>query len=499
MSLEKTKKILIWIFILAIIIIIGLFGFYQIKKFNLNKKDPVIREQAAAGSFYPANKLVLNQTIDNFLNQKYNKVSNKKVLGLILPHAGYQFSGKTLAQGIKHLANQNIKRVVILANSHQKYFNGVSTYLGDYYKTPLGKIAVDKAFVKRLINSSSKINYFSSAHKNEHSIEVELPFLQKVIKNDFKIVPVLFGNKDKASFKEIASFLTKNYTKETIFIASSDLSHYPEKKLAEKLDQKTINLILQGDTNNFEKQTHILKDKYSVSTLACAKDAIKALMIISNNLKAESKLINYTNSGDSTNSKKVVGYTAIGFFKEKDEFLLNEKQKKTLKEIAKKSVYQFVKNKTVPEFKIKDPLLNKNVGAFVTLKKQGQLRGCIGRFSPTKKPLFQVVQDMAIAASSYDKRFQPVSASELSQLSYEISVLSPMQEVDSLNEIILGKHGVFIKKDNKSGVFLPQVAVDNNWGINKFMSQLCLQKAGLSKDCYKDKDLTIKVFNAQVF
>ncbi|MFA5359722.1 MAG: AmmeMemoRadiSam system protein A [Patescibacteria group bacterium] len=178
--------------------------------------------------------------------------------------------------------------------------------------------------------------------------------------------------------------------------------------------------------------------------------------------------------------------------------MLNSKEQKELLKIAKETVENFVLNGKIPEFNITDEKLKKRQGAFVTLHKDGELRGCIGQIAPSNEPLWQVVRNMAVAACSEDNRFDSVSEDELKALEYEISILSVPELIDDWQKIELGKHGVIIKQGGRSGVFLPQVATETGWNLEEFLSELCSQKAGLSPGCYKDKNTQILVFTAQI-
>lgn len=179
--------------------------------------------------------------------------------------------------------------------------------------------------------------------------------------------------------------------------------------------------------------------------------------------------------------------------------MLNGKQQKELLKIARLSVEAYVSGGKAPDFKITNEALNKKQGAFVTLTKNGRLRGCIGQIVPSNQPLWQVVKDMAIAAASQDERFEPVSRDELEELKYEISVLSAPETIDDWHKIKLGEHGVIIRRGNNCGVFLPQVAEETGWSLEEFLKELCSQKAGLACEAYKDKDVEIQIFTAQVF
>jgi len=275
-----------------------------------------------------------------------------------------------------------------------------------------------------------------------------------------------------------------------LLIASSDLSHYPSYEDAKYSDNKVIKAILTGKKENLENTIEQLKKEniLNLQTCACGQDAIEVVMGLTSDKNI--KLLKYANSGDVEigNKSQVVGYAAIVFMDSTSSLQpnleLSKEERKKLLEIAQESVETYVKTKKILQFKNDLPTLEKPLGAFVTIKKSGQLRGCIG---------------MAISAATKDSRFYPITEDELKDLKYEISVLSPLKKVNSWEDIEIGKHGVQVKQGLRSGVFLPQVATENNWDLNTFMSQLCSQKAGLSVDCWKNPETDIYVFTAQVF
>lgn len=452
------------------------------------KQEILVRKPAVAGQFYPANAVALSAMIDEFLKKAEVPESSGNVRALIVPHAGYEYSGQVAAYGYKALVGQkNIKRVILIGNSHQEYFDGISVYESGYFRTPLGDIEIDEDFAQKLIDFNSKITFRESAHINEHSLEVQLPFLQKVLPaSDWKIVPIVLGNQP-GQVDILISALKKLIDDQTLVIASSDLSHYPNYKDAQYSDNKVIQAILTGKKEVLQKTISDLGKQGidNLETCACGADAIEVVM----GLFADSniKLLKSANSGDITGDKsRVVGYASIVFTDSK------------LLEIARQAVETYIKQRKIIKIEENDEALNKYQGVFVTLEKGGNLRGCIGVFE-SEKPLYQNVIEMAIAAATQDPRFNPVLESELKDLEYEISVLSPLRKVDSYKDIEIGKHGVQIKQGNRSGVFLPQVALENNWDRETFLSILCSQKAGLSSDCWKDKNTEIYVFTAQVF
>jgi len=503
LNLIKRKKLLIILLSLGIVLLLVLFLVLPKKESTEKKELEIIREPTVAGEFYPEDKIQLSALIDNFLEKASLPEVKGEVIALIVPHAGYQFSGEVAAHAFKTLEGEQVDTVIIVGNSHHERFDGVSVFPKGVYKTPLGEVEIDSDLAQRIIQESDRIFFRESAHQLEHSIEVEIPFLQKTLKH-FKIVPILFGNSQKDDWKILGDAILKHIKgKNVILIASSDLSHYPPYKVAKYADKKTIDAILTGDIEHFEKTIQELQQENlpNAVTFACGSDAIKTVMYVARQLGAsEIKLLKYANSGDSTGDKnRVVGYSAIGFFAERRDHLLNKKEQERLLQIARESVETYIKEGKIPEFSEDNPMLNQKLGAFVTIKKHGKLRGCIGEFSPTKEPLYKVVSKMAIAAATKDIRFSPVKEEELDELEYEVSVLSEPQKIDNWRKIELGKHGVIIRQSLNQGVFLPQVADETGWSLEKFLSELCFQKAGLPPDCYKDKNTEIYTFTAKVF
>lgn len=183
--------------------------------------------------------------------------------------------------------------------------------------------------------------------------------------------------------------------------------------------------------------------------------------------------------------------------KEKQEHTLTDSEKKALLTIARNAIERAIvgTQKKLPEYDM--PVLHEKRGAFVTIHNQGDLRGCIG-YVVGHRPLKETVEEMAQAAALRDTRFKPVSASELSEIDLEISVLSPLYKVQDVNEIKVGTHGLMIRAGQYSGLLLPQVAVEHKWDRKVFLEYTCM-KAGLFKDAWKDEDTTLYIFSAQVF
>ena len=180
------------------------------------------------------------------------------------------------------------------------------------------------------------------------------------------------------------------------------------------------------------------------------------------------------------------------------ESSLNAQQKEKLLTLARNTIVSQIKTAKALEVEVDDPALEEIRGAFVTIHRAGQLRGCIGNIIGTE-PLYIGVRDMAIAASTQDPRFPPLSEAELADIDIEISVLTPLKKITELDEIILGTHGVLVRQGFNSGVYLPQVATETGWSKEEFMNSLCAQKAGISADAWKKGECEIYVFSAEVF
>jgi hypothetical protein len=461
------------------------------------------RPAAVAGQFYPADPRELGKMLDGFL-ARAKPPEIKDVVALVVPHAGYVYSGGVAAHSYALLKGRKIERVVVISPSHLESFPFSTIYDGAAYSTPLGQAQVDTAFAARLAKSSKLIQISGRGHdpnrgRAEHAIEVQVPFLQRVL-GQFKIVPIVMGDQDYEACRALGLALAANIQgSETVIVASSDLSHYHPYDEAVKMDRKTLRAIEEWDylsmLRNFEERVWE----------ACGGGPIVAAMIASERLGAkQAKLVVYANSGDTAGDRsQVVGYGAVAVYKSAEpataeqRLTLGEAERQELFRIARRSVEFAVKNHKLPE----DPsteleTLAQERGAFVTLRENGELRGCIGYSAPLK-PLALTVRDVAAYAAVNDSRFQPVSPQELGLLEYEISVLSPLHHVLDPNEIQVGRDGLVVKQGNREGLLLPQVPVEQGWDRETFLEQTCV-KAGLLRDCSKDERTDIFSFTALV-
>lgn len=467
-----------------------------------SSEEPQIREAEVAGQFYPADKEELSNKIESYLENTSKVEANGKPRVLFVPHAGLSYSGQTAAWGFSQLQGHDYSHVVILSANHQLPNSKAAVYSKGIWQTPLGDTEIDESFASNLIDNEANIIPNTELFTGDHTIEVELVFLQSIL-NNFKIVPVILGQVNDATIETLAGKLSYLMDEKTLLLVSTDLSHYPTWEDAGKVDENTIQAILSGREGSYiDGVSKInISDYQNLQTLACGDKAIRVALKTAELLGVNDlRKIAYSNSGDVTGDKtKVVGYAAIAGYKDfLPESQLDEQTKEEALTIARNTLETYLTTKKVPLLYPNNRYLYKPLGVFVTLNKVHNLRGCIGRFEPAD-PLYEVIQDTAIDAALHDSRFDPVQPSELEDIEIEISIMTPKVIEDSWQDIELGRHGVVIQKGSKSGTFLPQVATDTGWSKEEFLSQLCSQKAGLPKDCYKDPSVDIYTFEAQVF
>ena len=308
--------------------------------------------------------------------------------------------------------------------------------------------------------------------------------------------------------------------KDVLFVASSDLYHGESYQDCKRTDSVTLSYLERFDPKG------LFDALQSEAASACGGLPITALMLTLKELGATgARVLHRTNSNDVTGEQGgyCVGYGAVAFYSKQggreeerkgasekeprnqvskepiDEDLLTGAEQRELLRIARTTLDSTVRKGKVPEFSALTGRLKEYRGVFVTLKEHGDLRGCIGYIEGIK-PLFEAVRDMAIAASTEDYRFAPVDAKELKDIDVEVTVLTPMQRCpDPAKTIVLGKHGIVVKKGGRQGVFLPQVATETGWDVDTYLSQCCSQKAGLAPDAWKKGDCEVYTFCGQVF
>ena len=426
------------------------------------------RQPAVAGSFYAADKETLTKDLTALFESCKKVKVNNRIRAIISPHAGYIFSGKTAAAAFSAIPeNSTYKNIFIIGSSHVVAFDGASVYNSGDYITPMGKLTVNREIGEKLKSDNKVFAFPENSHLKEHSIEVQLPFIQYYFKTIPKIVPIIIGTDNKKTVKLIAEALKPYFTSENLFVISSDFSHYPAYNEAVESDRLTALGIVSGDPdiflNTLKKNSE--KNINGLATSMCGwTSGLTLLYLTDNNNKFKFSLVDYCNSGDSPfgGKDRVVGYNAIAVSESdlnsesrataKQEFKFSTEEKNLLFKLVRTSIESKlnVKGKIQTEAEKMPSQLLKPLGAFVTLKINGKLRGCIGRFISTD-PLYEVVKASAISSAFEDPRFLPLTIEEYARTEIEITVLGPLERISSKNEIILGKHGIYIKKDSRSG------------------------------------------------
>lgn len=482
--------------------------------FSLNSY-PQSRKPAAAGSFYPEDKNGLKNMITNFLGRATVSIDGE-ICGLIVPHAGYIYSGQTASYAYKLLQNKNFDIVILLGAGHYVTIKTAAIYSSGKFLTPLGEVEIDNEFTKKLLETKHFENS-PQAHQPEHSLEVQLPFLQMVLKK-FKIVPILMNNEDLNLCKTVGVTLgeiIQDYKKmgvKILLIISTDLSHYPPSGVATYVDS-----ILISNIENFEVESifynsikFLQSQVAGLSTTACGEAALISGLYTLKTIGAKgNQVLAYANSGQLPfgDYNKSVGYVSMVFTyneqkkyletSEKFDFKLDKIQQKKLLNLARKTLENtFKTGEKFYEIKLpqnEDHFFKKNFGVFVTLRKGEALRGCIGNIFPEDN-LWNSVNRLVCLSAFEDRRFKPLQKQELKDIKIEISVLSQPKKVLDIKEIIPFKTGVIVKSaDGREGVFLPSV-----WEQipqrECFMAELCSQKAGLLPDEWLQKNLEILKF-----
>ncbi len=455
-----------------------------------------IKPAAFAGQFYEKDPSLLGSELDHWLaGVKPEAPTSGKILALIAPHAGYEFSAQTAAYAYAAVRGKAYETVVIIGPSHRIGFDGCSIWPRGGFETPLGVVKVDEAMA-RAIGRASGFGFFPGAFAEEHSVEVEIPFVQKVLP-EARIVPIVMGLQTKPTIQALANGLIKACAgKSVLVVASTDMSHYLSEAKADKVDAETVALL-----ESFKPETLIRKVEAGENIL-CGGGPVAAAMLYAQRCgPVRLQLLKHSNSAESgTPPDRTVGYMAAAVVLNEEKvgetFALTFEEKAVLLRLARSAVVEFVSRGAVVAADAGNPKFLLPRGVFVTIKKKGELRGCIG-YIQAVAPLAQAVVETAIYAATQDPRFPRVGQDELKDLAYEVSVLTPLKEITAVRTIDVGRHGLYIERGGRTGLLLPQVAVENGWDRETFLAEVCV-KAGLPPDAWK-AGARISVFEAIVF
>ena len=473
-----------------------------------------------AGSWYPGNPARLKSMIDSFLAPC--PVPDKSCNVIVVPHAGYVYSGPTAGYAYAAVDRKTVRRVILLAPSHRYSISNLAILpMADAVSTPLGAIPIDTAMRDALLRSPL-FRADDGVHRVEHSTQIQYPFLQHCL-DDFTLLPIVVGVLNSAAADALANALRPYLADDVLLVVSSDFIHYGKdfdyepfpadtEAKTRKLNLDAADAICRRDTAGFER---IVNE--SGATI-CGREPIRAaLRMLPDGCKGA--MLHYaTSSDESRDFSRFVCYCSVGFHAgfppaperqeaaaEPESGVLSASDKRFLLDLARRAIQYALNTRMVPTADALDvnqdalsPALKKNMGAFVTLnlRQNHRLRGCIGEIQPYR-PLWRAVLGRAIDAAFRDPRFLPLTAEEFPGVEIEISALTPAVPVGGWRDIVIGRHGMTLTKNGRSAVFLPQVAPEQGWGIEETLTHLSM-KAGLPPDAWRE-GASFTVFEAVVF
>jgi AmmeMemoRadiSam system protein B/AmmeMemoRadiSam system protein A len=482
-----------------------------------------IRPAAVAGSWYSNNPEALREQITAFLNNAKIVDVKGHIIGLVAPHAGYSFSGPTAAHAYKQVSNKEYDTVIILAPNHgyEGRFTGASVYSGDGYRTPLGVAYVNKIMAKDIVDATEVAQFSTSGHGGEHSLEIQLPFVQ-ILLPDAKIVPIVLGDPQWTTCRDLGMAIAKAVgQKKVLIVASSDLYHAPSQTGNWYDECVATNTATLDAIENFDAQSFnrgVASGKYQ----CCGAGPITTLLVAAKELGANNaEVVHRTNSGDVTGRKSgyIVGYGSVVILKDsnplrkqnqeskqnnetnsnKIEFSpLGVKTQKRLLRMAREAIEYYLETGERKKYQPTYEVMNEKRGVFVTITKAGRLRGCIG-YHENDRPLYELVPDRALAAAFGDPRFPKLNKYELDDITINISVyLTNVYKINDISEFEMGVHGIIMYKNGRGATYLPEVPIEAGWtSVEEEMRSLC-NKAGLPQDAWR-QGAEFYVYETQVF
>ncbi|MBN2494649.1 MAG: AmmeMemoRadiSam system protein B [Deltaproteobacteria bacterium] len=496
-----------------------------------------------AGAFYPGDAKQLRAEIQGYLDdaRKSGKRVQGDLLGIVVPHAGYPYSGPVAAHAFAQLEGRSYRRVVVLAPAHRRGFDTPALLDAPAYRTPLGDMPIDRQGVAALARSGAA-RVDQEKFTQEHALEVELPFLQAVL-GSFELVPIMLSGPDLAAAERLARALQEAFpARDTLFVASTDMSHDYPYDVAVAMDRNALRYVealdsqgLQAAYDRFRRAGDAIRagDGGKVEpdcAQLCGMGPVLTLIELARLQagKVSVRTLDRRNSGDVVGNprSRIVGYCAVAIAlaeprpeakpaaKPADKpsratggeqagstgDYLSAAEKQELLGIARKTLEAVLAGEPPPDFSQASAKLSEPGAAFVTLKSKGQLRGCIGYMEPAD-PLWRMVRDRAIDAAKHDTRFRPVSSDELAKIEIEISVLTPRVAVsDPLRDIRIGRDGVWLELGHHRGVFLPQVPVEQGWDtVEEYLDMLCRKAHVPMRGCWRSAEAKLQRFTALVF
>lgn len=525
----------------SLIRLLGLTLIFSFFLFGSKASDDAHR-CAGAGRWFPDNPDQLRLEVDGYTTQAPQKEIKGDIVALISPHAGYSYAGPVMGANFRQIKGKAYKRVIILAFSHSAGgFGKISVLPVKAYETPLGSVPVDQALTQELLKHSDVFTSITTLHATEHSDENQIPFLQRSLEK-FSLVSLMVDRLDEKTMNKAVDILLPYVGKDTLFVASTDLNHYGTgygyapfrnlkgKALVDRIhehDREALQYMADIDPEGF--RSYLKKTDATV----CGKNPVELLLkILKKKGNIEGQILDYYTSADKDGDHEdlTCGYGAVAFYlinadsKPKDEKggdkkesssqkdsqstedeepdppILLVAEQDTLLKLSRDMLTGIAKDKSyrpdLSKYDLTQNLKEKS-RLFVTLTKNGELRGCIGHVEAIN-PIYEAVMENTFSAAFRDPRFPPVQASEVSDIRIEISINTPQRLIRDVNKIEIGKHGLIIEKGWNRGLLLPQVPVQWGWDRDEFLKGIC-RKAGLPNGAWKDPDTKLFIYSSQVF
>ncbi len=423
----------------------------------------MIRNPYAAGRYYPGSATEIREMLEVFIDKQAPK---EDAVGALLPHAGYPYSGAVAGAVVSRLKFK--ETFVIMGPSHSGLGKPFSVMAEGTWRTPLGDVKTDTELAQGIIAASKYAEADEAAHRQEHAVEVQLPFLQ-YFQPDIRIVPIILAHAPAQAYQEVGQGIAKAMQKlkrEAVIIASGDMTHYEPQAVAEKKDRAAIEAMLALDADELTRRYEAL------NISMCAHGPVVALITAARELGASgAELVKYQTSGDTTGDyDAVVGYAGVIF----------KAARHPLVELAKATVESYVREgRTPPPPQTLTPEMRAQAGVFVSIHKRGALRGCIGTFEPQQPNVAEEIITNAVSSATRDPRFNAITPDELADLDYSVDVLTPPEKIKDESSLDPSKYGVIVAAGWQRGLLLPDLE-----GVDTAAQQIeiCRQKGGIGPD-----------------
>jgi AmmeMemoRadiSam system protein B/AmmeMemoRadiSam system protein A len=422
------------------------------------------RNPYVAGYFYPAAASELRTMIAKFMDKDASK---EEVVGLLVPHAGYQYSGPVTGATVSRIKFKDT--FIIMGPTHSGMGRPFSVMAAGTWTTPLGEVEVDEELAGRLVGISRHLEDDYRAHQEEHAVEVQIPFLQ-YFKPDIRIVPIILASAPIGIYKDIGRDIArviKEVKREVVIMASGDMTHYEPQSTAKEKDMKAVEAMVDLDEDELTRRYRRL------SISMCAYGPVACLIAAAKRLGANSaELVKYQTSGDTTGDyDAVVGYAGVIFKKIGMH---------PLAALAKETVETYTKEGKSPPLPPElTPEMREKAGVFVSIHMRGALRGCIGTFEPQQENVAKEIITNAISSATHDPRFSPITPEELKDLDYSVDMLTRPEPVDDASQLDAKSYGVIVEAGWRRGLLLPDLE-----GVDSVAHQIdiCRQKGGIGPD-----------------